>query len=74
MSDEYPQPGALLSLNDAKLERRCRICGEPIVVTAAPKGWQEQFREMCYPPPSVTLNFGEEFAHTQCLSDSEAQP
>ena len=67
MSSEYPQPGALLSLNDAKRERRCRICGQPIVVTFVPVGWQDQFREMVYPPPAVTMNFGDEFAHTQCL-------
>lgn len=70
-----PQPGALLSLGQARAERRCRICGGPVAVGGfgVPAGWTEQFGEICY-PAKLTLNFGmwrwpagEEFAHTECL-------
>lgn len=64
--NDVPQPGALLSLNQAKQERRCRICGETIIVAGAPAGWMEDFGSQVY-PIKITLNFGEEFAHTDCL-------
>lgn len=61
----------MLTLEEAKRTGRCRICGGQIIEPGAPAGyphgWKEEFREMLY-PLAVTLNFGEEFAHTACLT------
>lgn len=57
----------LLTLADAKAQRRCRICGGAIRPSMVPSGWQEEFRAMTH-PVAVTLEFGAEFAHTACLT------
>jgi hypothetical protein len=69
----YPQGGALLSLNQAKEESRCRICGEQIegLADGAPKGWENKFGEQMY-PVKIKLNFGNEFSHTECAEQFSA--
>ena len=64
MPDPLPLPDPL-SVPEARRLRVCRICGVPIRATG-PAGWPEQFGELTY-PVRVTLNFGDEFAHTDCL-------
>jgi len=56
-----------MTVAEAKGKRVCRICGEAISVTAVPLSWTEDYGEMTW-PIAVTLNFGEEFAHTACLN------
>ena len=63
---DFPQAGALISLKQAKEERRCRVCGDSINVPKGPQGRTEEFGAVDF-PIAVTLNFGEEFAHTICL-------
>ena len=60
-----------LTVAAARSNGVCRVCGEPIRVSGSPKGWQFEFREMIF-PMAVTLNFGHEFAHTQCLAGKQA--
>lgn len=57
-----------MTVEEARERRVCRICEQP-VPSMGPKGWPTEFREMVY-PVAVTLNFGDEFAHTQCLKDT----
>lgn len=59
----------VLSLAQARAQRRCRICGEPIAVQGCPAGWTEDFGSMVY-PLRLSLAFGAEFAHTSCLEQS----
>jgi hypothetical protein len=61
----------MLSVKEAKSRRVCRICEEP-VPSGGPAGWTEDFGEMLH-PIRVTLNFGEEFAHTECLQKTTQQ-
>ncbi len=56
----------MLTVEEAKARRVCRICEQPISNPGAPLDWTEEFGQMVY-PIKVTLNFGEEFAHTECL-------
>lgn len=58
-----PLPVAL-----AKERLVCRICEEPISMggQGCPIGWTEAYGEMVF-PARITLNFGKEFAHTECL-------
>lgn len=56
-----------MTVSEAREAGVCRICGKPIRVANAPVGWQREFGKLAYPPPAVTLNFGKEFAHTECL-------
>ena len=58
-----------LPLIDAQERGVCRICGEPLLKDAKnlPAGWRTMFREQVW-PDKITLNFGEEFAHTDCLA------
>ncbi len=60
-----------MDLQEARSKGVCRVCGEPIRVKGPPKNWQWNFGSMTY-PVVVTLNFGSEFAHTECL-DREHQ-
>jgi hypothetical protein len=56
-----------MSVEDARRNRVCRICGDPCGRnTAGPKDWQLMFAKMAY-PESITLNYGKEYAHTDCL-------
>lgn len=66
MSKDFPQPDALISLTEAKAEHRCRICGEFIECPAGPADWKESYGKVIC-PIRLTLNFGDEFAHTDCL-------
>ncbi len=56
----------MLSLDEARRQRRCRICGERIEIGHSPLGFEYDFREQIY-PQRVTFKFGREFAHTDCL-------
>ena len=56
-----------LTVEEARTARVCRICGKPIPRVPGPKDWPFLFGECVYPPPALTLNFGKEFAHTDCL-------
>ena len=60
--------GALLPLRLDQAQRayRCRICGGKIRIDGCVSGWQSKFGSMIH-PMELTLNFGEEFAHTDCL-------
>lgn len=58
----------MITVEEAKNRRVCRICEQPIPNPGAPKGWTEEFGKMVF-PIRVTLNFGEEFAHTDCLDN-----
>lgn len=57
-----------LTVAEARYNGICRVCRDRIRPEAAPKGWQFDFSEMIH-PIHVTLNFGKEFAHTQCLAE-----
>ncbi len=50
----------------------CRICGRSVGVPTygLQENWPFKFGEMTY-PMKLTLNFGDEFAHTDCLKSSE---
>lgn len=61
MNEELPP----LTVEEARKQRICRVCRRPIAGTG-PTGWPLEFREMVW-PVKVTLNFGEEFSHTDCL-------
>ena len=54
-----------LSVAEARERRVCRICRTAIRVDGAPGGPMELPRVTH--PVAVTLNYGGEFAHTQCL-------
>lgn len=56
----------MISLEEARSQRRCRICGEAIKVPAGPAGWEDSFGKLTY-PVRVVLNYGKEFAHPNCL-------
>lgn len=56
----------MLTVEQARERRVCRICEQPILV-GGPKGWATNFGRMEF-PVAVTLNFGGEFAHTPCLA------
>lgn len=60
----------MLTVQEAREKRVCRICEQPIQTQGSPKDWPILFGEMTY-PLQVTLNFGEEFAHTACLKTME---
>jgi hypothetical protein len=55
-----------MTVEEARKNRVCRICGEPLPVPVAPRDWTIAFGEMVY-PVAITLEFGDEFAHTACL-------
>jgi hypothetical protein len=64
----------MLTLEEARKESRCRICGQVIHAgPGAPVGWKEDFNERVFPLPKLTLKFGKEFAHTSCLESLELQ-
>lgn len=64
-----------MTVQEARERNVCRICGEPIKnVGGQPKGWQEEFGQRLFPPPAITLNFGDEYAHTACLPEGTASP
>ena len=56
-----------LSLEEAQATKRCRVCGDPVPIPGGQSaGWMREFGRMVW-PVKVTLNFGDEFAHTDCL-------
>jgi hypothetical protein len=56
----------MITVEEAKQRRVCRICEQPISGAGCPVGWTEEFGRMVF-PIRITLNFGQEFAHTDCL-------
>ena len=57
-----------LTVEQARKERRCRVCGEPLGTNAMqPLGWHEDYREMVF-PVAIILNFGAEYAHPKCVN------
>jgi len=56
----------VLSVEEAREKRVCRICEKSISSVIGPEGWPFGFNEMVF-PIAITLNFGKEFAHTDCL-------
>ncbi len=57
----------MLSVKEARENRICRLCGKKIQVYGVSENWEFEFRELIY-PIKLTLNFGEEFCHTECLA------
>jgi hypothetical protein len=63
--------GLDMTVAEAREKRVCRICRKPIpVLKGTPKGAEEEFGRMEY-PQKVAYNFGDEFAHTDCLPESK---
>jgi hypothetical protein len=60
-----------MTVAEARDQRVCRICGQP-VKGGGPIDWPLIFGKMTF-PSRLTLNFGDEFAHTDCLEHG-AQP
>jgi hypothetical protein len=54
-----------MTVDEAKRRRVCRVCEQTIHATG-PVDWPDNFGMLVW-PETVTLNFGEEFAHTACL-------
>ncbi len=59
-----------MTVQEAREKRVCRICGESLFVGGTPKDAPLEFGRMTY-PIKVTFNFGEEYAHTDCLETEE---
>ncbi len=56
-----------LSLKLAQRTARCRICGKAFAGHKDfPSGWSHNFGSLIF-PVHVTLNFGKECAHAECL-------
>jgi len=63
-----------ITVAEARSRRVCRICEQPISPgPGCPLGWETEFGRMVY-PAAVSLDFGNEFAHTACLETSRATP
>lgn len=61
-----------MTVQEAREKRVCRVCGESVATPkGSPKGWETEFGERLYPFPPLTLNFGDEFAHTSCLEEEK---
>lgn len=58
----------MLSVEEARSARLCRICEQAIGVDTSvlPAGWEHAFGRMAL-PVGIALDFGEEFAHTNCV-------
>lgn len=60
-----------LTVSEARRQRICRICRKPVNPgPGCPAGWQFDYGEMVH-PERITLAFGDEFAHTDCLKPKE---
>ena len=70
MSESQLDP---LALEEAKQSDRCRICHQSIKAEMQPAGWKDRFDKLLY-PVNVILNYGEEFAHKNCLPPEPAKP
>ncbi len=57
-----------MTVEEARVKSVCRICGKSMALPqgTTPKGWTHEFYEMTY-PLRITMDFGDEFAHTDCL-------
>jgi hypothetical protein len=64
-----PDVAAEADVAKARIAGVCRVCGGAIPGgPGRPPGWQTGYGSLSFPPPAVTLNFGDEFAHTACLT------
>ena len=54
-----------MTVEEAQKLRVCRICEQEFSVPG-PAGWPSQFKRMVF-PVRVLLNFGQEFAHEDCV-------
>ena len=63
----------MLSVTDARARRVCRVCEKTVVAGGVQPDWPFKFDKLLH-PERVTLNFGEEFAHTDCLAAAGASP
>jgi hypothetical protein len=55
-----------MTVEEARNARVCRVCREAINLSGTPKDAPLEFGCMTY-PQRITFNFGDEFAHTDCL-------
>ncbi len=60
-----------MTVEEARKAYVCRICEKPCGCgPPGPLGWQTEFGSCVY-PEAITLNFGDEYAHTACLEKVE---
>lgn len=57
----------LIAVQEAREKGICRICKASVRAEGQPLGWELNYGKRVFLGPSLTLNFGEEFAHTECL-------
>ena len=61
-----------MTLTEARAKHICRICEQPVKMLAPARVFD------CYAdlewPSRVTLNFGKEFAHTECVEGATEMP
>jgi hypothetical protein len=62
-----------MTVKEAREARVCRICGRPISLHGGPANAPFVFGEMTF-PEQITFNYGEEFAHTDCLKERNELP
>lgn len=66
-----PTSTALLS---ARCRGVCRLCGQSVILWVE-TDYPQEFDKPCVtiiPDRNVTLNYGEEFAHTSCLTNENS--
>lgn len=60
----------MLSVEEARQRRVCRLCEQPVFPNGTPEGqpmgWAHEFGKMVF-PYQIILDFGREFAHAECL-------
>ena len=60
-----------MTVEEARTARVCRICEQPIPrFIGAMKGAEFEFGAAIF-PIKITYNFGDEFAHTDCLTKEQ---
>lgn len=63
-----------LTVAEARAKNVCRVCKLPVRLPkeGVPEGWQTECKLLRF-PDALTLNFGEEFAHTSCLRSAAVE-
>lgn len=59
----------MMTVEEARAQKKCRLCGRALV-SPGPADAPLTYREMVF-PVKATFNFGDEYAHTQCLRTPE---